>query len=138
MITLTITMNVLPDKRQELLDTIEELAHLKQQENGYLDSCVCMNAGNMQRMMLTENWETQDAVDVYMLSEYFQIWLGAMKLLTASAKIEIMNQQEDDGDDNKTGRKSSPIVSRRVTRRWKPYENINCRRLSALAQPANF
>jgi quinol monooxygenase YgiN len=84
---LTIEIHVIPAKRQELLQTLHELAPLKRKEKGFIDSRVQIDARDGNRLTLVEEWETRDALNAYMQSELFQILCGALKLLTASADM---------------------------------------------------
>ncbi|GAK60621.1 antibiotic biosynthesis monooxygenase [Candidatus Vecturithrix granuli] len=93
MIAVTITMTVLPQKRQELLLTLHELIAVMRQDTGFLDARISMKNGNSSVVTLIAEWETPEAVQTYMQSEYFRILCGALQLLTSSS--EVMLQQKD-------------------------------------------
>lgn len=88
MVTVTITMDVQPAKRNELLIAIQELTEAKRSEQGFVDARVCMDNGNESQLTLIEEWETPEDVEVYLQSEYFRILLGGIKILTSSAYLE--------------------------------------------------
>jgi quinol monooxygenase YgiN len=91
--SLTIEIQVIPAKRQELLQTLYELAPLKREEQGFIDSRVQMDARDGNRLTLVEEWETPDAMYAYMQSELFQILRGALKLLTSFAEMTFSTEK---------------------------------------------
>lgn len=91
---LTIEIQVIPAKQQELLQTFYELAPLKRKEKGFIDSRVQMDVRDGNRLTLVEEWETWDAMNTYMHSELFQILRGALKLLTSSAEMTFSTEEE--------------------------------------------
>lgn len=89
MIVVKITMQVTPEKRQELLQALDELAEVKHQENGFCGAQIYLEMGRRGRLRLIEEWETLSDVEQYQRSEGFQILQGALRTLTTSAEIEI-------------------------------------------------
>ncbi len=102
MVVITVKMNARPAKRQELLQTIHELAEVKRKEKGFIGSRLCMDAENKNVLTLIEEWKTQADVDSYTRSDYFSVLRGALKFLAESSEIKF-------------------------SMGGKPYENIDCR-----------
>ena len=114
MIDVTITMQVLPEKRWELLQTLDGLLSVKRQESGFISSRIGMDAVHEHRVTLVDRWESQAAADTALHSEYFAVLRGALQILTASAQINIVavpNEQETElpsGSVNVSGKNSPP------------------------------
>jgi quinol monooxygenase YgiN len=87
MIVVTIEMHAIPAKRKELLQAIQELDTVKRKEKGFIDSRICIDAGDKNVLQLTEEWESQEDVDAYLQSDLFHVLGGAMQLLTNSSEI---------------------------------------------------
>ena len=90
MIDLIVNMTAHPEKRRELLQTLHELTRAMRQEHGFIDAQIGINAKDLNRITFTEMWKTQEDMNVYMQeSRYFPVLQGALKVLTASATIEL-------------------------------------------------
>lgn len=89
MITITIEMHVIPAKRKELLQAIQELDNVKRKEKGFIDSRICIDTEDKNVLELIEEWESQEDVDVYLQSDLFHVLSGAIQLLTRSSEITI-------------------------------------------------
>ena len=89
MVVMIVNMNVLPTKRKELLQAIYELIPFMRKEKGYCNACIYMDSRDKNLVTLVEEWETQEGMDNYMRSYYFEILQGAMKLLTQSSELKF-------------------------------------------------
>ncbi len=89
MILVTITMHALPAKRQELLQTLQELLHVMQRDHGYRTARITIDTNNPNLVTLAQEWLNQQAVERYMQSEHFSVLQGALKLLTRSSEMTI-------------------------------------------------
>jgi quinol monooxygenase YgiN len=92
MIVVTIEMHVIPAKRKELLQTIQELDNVKRKEKGFIASRICTDAGDKNLLKLVEEWESQEDVDAYLQSDLFHVLGGAMQLLTSSSEMTAVNE----------------------------------------------
>lgn len=88
--SITIEMQAIPARRHELLQTLHDLASLKRQEEGYIDSQIHIDVNDMNRVTLIEDWVTQAALHAHMESDLFQILRGALRLLTLSSEISFV------------------------------------------------
>jgi len=81
MILVIIRMQVLPEKRKELSQTIVSLIGSLRTEKGCLrcDFCQCME--NENELRIFEEWDTRENLDSYLKSEHFRVLRGAMTLL---------------------------------------------------------
>jgi len=87
----TVTMDIRPEKRREMLITLQELTERMRKEPGFVDARIRMNGKQRNALTFVEEWDTQDAVNAYMQSEYFSILKGALQVLTTSALITLSN-----------------------------------------------
>ncbi len=87
MVVVNITINAIPARRKELLQTLHELIGVMGSEQGFLEARVDIDAGNQNVVTLVEGWETQGDVEAYMHSEYFDVLVGATEILSTSSKI---------------------------------------------------
>ena len=89
MILTHIKMNVRPEKRKELRQTIRSIVQEVRKENGCVDSTFYQNAENENDFFLIEEWETQQALDDHLQSAGFTVLMGARSLLSRPAEIKI-------------------------------------------------
>lgn len=89
MTTITIDMTVCPEKSRELLITLHELVEEMKKVHGFLDAHIHNENAHPEKVSFTEHWDTQEDVDAYMMSDYFTILRGAMKVLTISHEITV-------------------------------------------------
>ena len=81
MILVIIRMQVLPEKRKELSQTIVSLIGSLRTEKGCLrgDFCQCME--NENELRIFEEWDTRKNLNSHLKSERFRVLRGAMNLL---------------------------------------------------------
>jgi len=87
--SMTITMQAIPARRHELLQTLQDLVPLMHRERGFIDACIRMDSGDRNRLTFIEKWETQETLGTYMESDLFHILRGALKLLTSFSEITV-------------------------------------------------
>ena len=89
MILVHITMNVRPEKREELRQTIRSIVQETRNEKGCVDSTFYRKAENENDFLLIEEWETRQALDDHLQSAGFTVLMGARSLLSRPAAIKI-------------------------------------------------
>lgn len=94
MTTITITMVVQRGKSRELLITLHELVEDMKDARGFLDAHIHHESACSKKLAFVEQWETQEDVDAYMMSDYFAILRGAMKALTVSFEMAVSSGLE--------------------------------------------
>ena len=81
MILVTIRMNVLPEKRMELSQTIASLSGSTRTEKGCRRCDFCQSIEDENRLFLLEEWDTQKNLMTHLKPEHFRVLRGAMNLL---------------------------------------------------------
>jgi len=90
MIQITIRMKPIPEKRKELVQTLQELTEAMRQGKGFIDARIHLNDNHHNLVRFIEQWETQEDVNAYLeSSRYYVVLRGALKLLTSSSEIEF-------------------------------------------------
>ena len=74
-------MNVLPEKRMELSQTIASLSGSIRMEKGCQRCDFCQSIDDENRLFLLEEWDTQKNLMAHRKSEHFKVIRGAMNLL---------------------------------------------------------
>jgi len=74
-------MNVLSEKRKELSQTIASLSDSIRMEKGCKRYEFCQSTENENRLILLEEWDTQENLLTHLKSEHFRVIRGAMNLL---------------------------------------------------------
>ena len=87
MILVIIRMQVLPEKRKELSQTIVSLIGSLRTEKGCLccDFCQCME--NENELRIFGEWDTRKNLNSHLKSERFRVLRGAMNLLQESYEM---------------------------------------------------
>ena len=89
MIVVQITMNVLPDKQKELVQTLLSMIEPTGKEAGCLRYSVFSNIEDKNCFVLLEEWETREHLENHIRSHRFGVLLGSKTLLCEPAKIQI-------------------------------------------------
>jgi quinol monooxygenase YgiN len=74
-------MNVFPEKRRELSQTMASLSGSIRKEKGCNRCDFCQSVEDENRLFLLEEWDTQENLMAHMKSEHYRVLLGAMNLL---------------------------------------------------------
>ena len=85
----TINLNVPPEKRKEILQTLKELLGPIRREQGCL-SCNCyvdVEAENM--ILFKEEWKTGEDLNIHLKSVLFGVLIGTMNLLNKEPDISF-------------------------------------------------
>lgn len=81
MILVIIRMKVLSEKRMELSQTIASLTGSIRMEKGCNRSDFCRGMEDENRLLLLEEWDTEENLKSHLESEHFRVLRGAMNLL---------------------------------------------------------
>ena len=84
-----IKMNARPEKRKELLQTIQSIVAQMRKENGCVDSNFYQNAENENNIVLFEEWATRKTLDDHLRSDIFTVLICASSLLSRPPEIMI-------------------------------------------------
>ena len=75
-------MKVLSEKRLELSQTIASLSVAISMEKGCQRCSFCQSMEDENRLVLLEEWDTQENLMTHLKSEHFRVLRGAMSLLS--------------------------------------------------------
>ena len=89
MIIVRITMNVHPEKRKEVMQTLLSMLEPTRQEKGCLGHNVFLNIEDENYVSIIGEWETREDLDRHMGSDRFGILLGTKSLLKEKQRILI-------------------------------------------------
>jgi quinol monooxygenase YgiN len=99
MILTFIKMNVRPEKRKELRQTIRSIVQEVRKENGCVDSTFYQNSENENDFFLFEEWENRQVLDDHLRSDGFTVLMGARSLLSRPPEIMIHSVSHSSGLD---------------------------------------
>jgi len=97
MILTFIKMNVRPEKRKELRQTIRSIVQEVRKENGCVDSTFYQNSENENDFFLFEEWENRQVLDDHLRSAGFTVLMGARSLLSRPPEIMIHSVSQSSG-----------------------------------------
>ena len=97
MIFVRITMNVLPEKQKELVQTLLSMIEPTRKETGCLGYAVFCDIEDKNRFILLEEWETREDLDHHIRSHRFGVLLGSRTLLCEPPKIQIYTVSQSEG-----------------------------------------
>jgi quinol monooxygenase YgiN len=97
MIVVRMTMNVLPEKQKELVQTLLSMIEPTGKEAGCLSYAVFCDIEDKNRFILLEEWETRQHLDHHMRSDRFSVLLGTKTLLCEPLKIQILTVSDSEG-----------------------------------------
>ena len=97
MIVVRITMNVVPEKHKELVQTLLSMIEPTGNEAGCLSYGVFCDIHDKNRFILLEEWETREDLDHHIKSHRFGVLLGAKTLLCEPPKIQINTVSQSGG-----------------------------------------
>ena len=86
MIIVITNMNVLPEKRRELTQTITSLSDFIRAEKGCVYCDFCQSIDNENRLFLLEEWDTQENLKAHLKSKNFSVLSGAINFLAQPYK----------------------------------------------------
>ncbi len=97
MIVVKITMNVLPEKQKELVQTLLSMVGPMEKEAGCLSYALFCNIEDKNLLNLLEEWQTRKDLDRHLKSEMFGVLLGTKSLLNEPHGIHIYTVQQSEG-----------------------------------------
>ena len=97
MIVVRITMNVLPEKQKELVQTLLSMIEPMEKEAGCLSYSLFCNMEDKNHLNLLEEWQNRKDLDQYFRSEMFGIFLGTKSLLIEPHGIHIYTIRQSEG-----------------------------------------
>ena len=89
MVILKMFLDVLPEKKEELLQTIKALLNIIRKENGFLDYHLMMDMEDENLFHLVEEWKAWKDLNRHLKSDQFRVLYGADHLLSSKMKVEI-------------------------------------------------
>lgn len=89
MIAVRITLDVLPEKQLELMQTLFLLSKSMGKEHGCKTYKVCRNVKNKNNFCLFEEWETRDDFEQHIKTLRFKVLLGTRTLLRKPPGVRI-------------------------------------------------
>jgi quinol monooxygenase YgiN len=97
MIIVRITMNIRPEKRKEVMQTLLSMIKPTHQEKGCLGYHVFQNIEDENSVSIIGEWETREDLDRHMRSDRFGILLGTKSLLKEKQGILIHTISHSEG-----------------------------------------
>lgn len=92
-----ITMNVLPEKQKELVQTILSMNKALKNKAGCMSCALFCNIEDKNYLTLFEDWKTRKDLDHYLKSEMFGVLLGTKSLLIKPLEIQIFTVSDSEG-----------------------------------------
>jgi quinol monooxygenase YgiN len=90
MLILTVKMDVRPEKRDELFQTLFALMQQTRKERGCLNCHAYLSIEDENHINLVEAWESQEDLDYYLRSDRFSVLIGTRSLLNKPPEIKII------------------------------------------------
>lgn len=99
MIVCRITMNVVPEKQLEMMQTLISMIEPTAKEVGCISYSVFCDIEDENRFSLLEEWKTREDLDHHIASPRFGVLLGTKALLTGPLGIQIHTVSHSEGID---------------------------------------
>ena len=99
MIVFRITMNVIPEKQLEMMQTLISMIEPTAKEAGCLSYGVFCDIEDENRFSLLEEWKTREDLDHHIGSHRFGVLLGTKTLLREPLEIQIYTVSHSEGID---------------------------------------
>ncbi|GAB6096807.1 hypothetical protein JCM14469_30600 [Desulfatiferula olefinivorans] len=97
MIILRITINVIPEKYQEMHQTLMSMVESPEGGYGGLSFGVYCDIGNKYRFTLISEWQDRDTLTHFLKSDRFSVILGTRTLLRESLGLTILTVLDSEG-----------------------------------------
>ena len=97
MIIFRITMDVLPQKRKEVMQTLLSMIETAEKEKGCLSYEVFFHMDGKTVFNLIEEWKTREALESHIRSERFSVLLGTKSLLAKPLEMKIHTVSHSEG-----------------------------------------
>lgn len=89
MVIVSIRMQVLPQKRGELLQALRGIADSARRDKGCVSHNLYLDMEDENRVRILETWETQEDLDKHWCTDGFSALLGTKHLLVEAPLFEI-------------------------------------------------
>ena len=99
MIIVRITMNVFPEKRKEVVQTLLSMTETAEKEKGCTSYEAFYDIEDKTVFNLIEEWENRDDLEHHIRSERFSVLLGTKSLLAKPLDINIYTVSHSEGLD---------------------------------------
>ena len=97
MISVRITLDVLPEKQLELMQTLFSLLKPVSKEHGCKIYKACLDIKDRNSFCLFEEWETREDLEQHIKTLQFQVLLGTKTLLRKPPEIRIYTVSRTQG-----------------------------------------
>jgi quinol monooxygenase YgiN len=97
MIVVRITMNVLPEKQKEVVQTLLSMMGPMEKELGCLSYSLLCDMTDHNLLSVLEEWENRENLDHHLKSDIFGVLLGTKSLLCHPHGINIYTVQQAEG-----------------------------------------
>ena len=97
MIIVKITMNALPEKQEEIMQTLLAMIETMRQVKGCRNYQVFRNIKNKTNFSSLDEWVTREDLEEYLASDKFGILLGMKSLLISPLQIQILTVSHTEG-----------------------------------------
>jgi quinol monooxygenase YgiN len=97
MILIRITMNALPEKQKEVVQTLLSMMSLMEKEKGCADYSFLCDMTDKDRFYVFEEWESREMLDRHLKSDIFSVLLGTKSLLCEPHGIQICTIRRVEG-----------------------------------------
>lgn len=97
MIVVRIAMDVIPDKKKEMVQTLLSMIGSMKKVEGCLSYTLFSNIEDKNFLNLFGEWETRKDLDNHLVSEIFSIFLGTKSLLTKPHEIYVYTIIKSEG-----------------------------------------
>ncbi len=97
MIVVRITMNVLPEKQKEVVQTLLSMMGPMGRELGCLSYALLCDMNDQNLLCVLEEWENREKLDHHLKSDIFGVLLGTKCLLRQPHGIHIYTVQRAEG-----------------------------------------
>jgi quinol monooxygenase YgiN len=92
-----ITMNVLPEKQKEVVQTLLSMMGPMERETGCLSYSLLCDMKDRNLLSVLEEWENREKLDHHLNSDLFGVLLGTKSLLCQPHGIHIYTVQKTEG-----------------------------------------
>ena len=89
MIDANIKITVAPEKRKEILQTLQAILGPIRREQGCISCCCYVDVEDENTFFIKEEWNTPDDLNTHLRSLHFGVLTGAMKLLNKEPGIRF-------------------------------------------------
>jgi quinol monooxygenase YgiN len=97
MIIVRITMNALPEKQKEVMQTLLSMVESTGKEKGCLSHHVFRYIEDAKVFSLIDEWESREDLEQHIRSAKFGVLLGTKSLLCEPANIQIHTVSDSEG-----------------------------------------